>query len=184
VIARVKTRTRVALHEPQVRPLPMTGSTTRPRWRTRTPSPRFRSPRSVDRPRQKREATVLDVHAGDTPPDALARDRCRWQMSWLADRRPRPPSQEQTRLPVASWPETLRLQLRGQPRHSVLAHAPRSLLIPCGNHRRRCCHGSISNAVTIRQHSAKIDVSSSSRSARTSRGTRKVPLIDSCDPRA
>ena len=38
---------------------------------------------------------------------------------------------------MANRPETRRLQLRGQPRHCAhqVAHAPRSLLIPHGNHR-------------------------------------------------
>jgi hypothetical protein len=37
--------------------------------------------------------------------------------------------------------ETRRLQLRGQPRHCVrVARAPRSLLIPCGNHQGRASH--------------------------------------------
>lgn len=37
----------------------------------------------------------------DTPPNALARDRCWWQISWLAGHRRRPPSQEHKLLPVA-----------------------------------------------------------------------------------
>src|SRR5262249_24306145 len=37
--------------------------------------------------------------------------------------------------------ETRRLQLRGQPRHCVReVRAPRSLLIPCGNHRGQTSH--------------------------------------------
>ena len=71
----------------------------------------------------------------DTPPNAFARDRCWWQVSWLAGPRFRPPSQ----VPFgAQWhfrSQARRSQLRGQPRGYVQAHAPRSLLIPCGNHR-------------------------------------------------
>jgi len=72
----------------------------------------------------------------DTPPAAPARDFLRWQVSWLTGRRLRPPSQEHAKLPVAIRSQARRLQLRGQPRHCAGAHVPRSLLIPCGNHRR------------------------------------------------
>jgi hypothetical protein len=52
-----------------------------------------------------------------TPPDAFARDHCRWQVSWLAGRRFGPPSQRPDGPQWHSWPSARRLQLRGQLRN-------------------------------------------------------------------
>src|SRR5205814_5961245 len=53
----------------------------------------------------------------------------RWQVSWLADRRFRPPSRETEYFPVASMAGALRLQLRGQPRNCVREHTHRIPLL-------------------------------------------------------
>ena len=55
----------------------------------------------------------------DTPPNALARDHDWWQVSWLAGRRLRPPSQEQIGPQWLFWPSARRLQLRGQLRNCI-----------------------------------------------------------------
>ena len=74
----------------------------------------------------------------DTPPAAPARDSCGGRSPGsrvlAADHLPK-----NTRSQWHLWSEARRLQLRGQPRRCAQAHAPRSLLIPCGNHRRPSC---------------------------------------------
>jgi hypothetical protein len=54
----------------------------------------------------------------DTPPKAFAYDHDRWQVSWLAGRRFKPPSQGWNPQ-WQSWPSARRLQLRGQPRNFI-----------------------------------------------------------------
>jgi hypothetical protein len=54
----------------------------------------------------------------DTPPNVLACDHDWRQVSWLAGRRPSPPSQ--TRMSSGYWRKARRLQLRGQPRNRTL----------------------------------------------------------------
>ena len=100
-------------------------------------SPRFRLIGGPIRPSADRKSTGLKHNIRTPRPTRSRVTRCWWQISWLTGHRLAPPSQEQTR-PVANWRKTSRLQLRGQPRHCRRACAPRSLLIPCGNHRGRC----------------------------------------------
>jgi hypothetical protein len=110
-----------------------------PQRRKRHPSPRPLAVSHRASPRQRPSNDRTPRLRQDTPPDALARDRCWWQISWLAGRCIRPPSQDHD---CSQWQyrsEAHRLQLRGQPRRCARnnVHAPRSLLIPFGNHRHQ-----------------------------------------------
>jgi hypothetical protein len=97
VVFRIKAARRVEkagtrTPRPRRRPLKLTGNTSRLKGDKRPVTAiladevRFRPLRGLHNNRTKTRQ--------DTPPDALARDRCRWQISWLAGRCLRPPSQE------------------------------------------------------------------------------------------
>ena len=106
----------------------------------------------------------------ETPRPMRTRVTRRWQVSWLAADRLRPPSQERERSQWQTSSKALRLQLRGQPRHCARdVNAPRSLLIPCGNHHQSSCrlllitsispneaHDEISIAVVYSPHSRRL----------------------------
>ena len=128
-----------------------------PRRRARIPSPRFRPLRSVVA-LDRLKATGLDVHARTPRPTrsrvTVAGGRCPGSRIPVCGRLPR---SKQT--PSGKFGRRLSAYSCGGSRGIVCSHAPRSLLIPCGNHRHRCCHGWISDAVTIRQRLAKIDAS-------------------------
>src|SRR5437016_14684494 len=63
-----------------------------------------------------------------------------WQVSWLAGRRFRPPSQETLHFPVASMAGDSPPTVAGAAAAlCAQAHAPHSLLIPCGSQRRHPC---------------------------------------------
>ena len=85
-------------------------------WRRTNLSPRFWLIGGPIRPCADRKTNRTLQLRQDTPPNALARDRCWWQIYWLAGLSFRPPSQERERPQWQYWPKTLRLQLRGQPR--------------------------------------------------------------------
>src|SRR3954471_9285178 len=70
-----------------------------------------------------------------TPRLLRPRVTSRWQVSWLTGHRRRPPSREHTPFSVALFGRRLAAYSCGGSRGIVQAHAPRSLLIPCGNHR-------------------------------------------------
>ena len=92
----------------------------------------WRSAFALDGDRKQPDLTLRQ----DTPPNALARDRCWWQISWLAGHCPWPPSQERYSFPVARLAVDSPLTVAGAAAALCAeAHAPRSLLIPCGNHR-------------------------------------------------
>ena len=119
---------------PRRRPLKLTGNTSRPGGDKR-PVTAILADEVRFRPYADRTTTGLDS------PGHPAR-RARALPLPVADLLARgslcPAAFPGASLPVALWPNTHRLQLRGQPRHCVRhlhAHAPRSLLIPCGNHR-------------------------------------------------
>ena len=68
---------------------------------------------------QRPETTELELYARTPRPTRSRVTRCWWQIYWLAGQCLRPPSQEQVHSQWQYWPKTLRLQLRGQPRHCV-----------------------------------------------------------------
>ena len=85
----------------------------------------------------------------NTPPGAYARDHCRWQISWLAGRRLRPPSQER-RVPSGLMAGDSPLTVAGAAAAlPVLTSAPRSLLIPCGNHQVKTLHGDLEPSTAL-----------------------------------
>ena len=92
------------------------------------------SPRTVaDLRRTRLRADKGQFLHQDTPPNAFARDRCWWQVSWLAGRRSSTAFPGSLSAPsgisVASSPLTVA--------GAAAALSPRSLLIPCGNHHRK-----------------------------------------------
>jgi hypothetical protein len=121
---------------PRSRPRMKTGNTPRPKRRN---EPRHSRPLAVfgscPRPHRSRTTTELDVDARDTPPERSRVTRCWWQISWLAGHCLQPPSREMD-LPVASAGRRLSAYSCGGSRGVVskTRSAPRSLLIPCGNH--------------------------------------------------
>ena len=84
--------------------------------------------------------TVRCDRSGNIRTPRLLRPRVTPAVAGLLARGSSPPTTfPRTAFSVALWSEARRLQLRGQPRRCAQAHAPRSLLIPCGNHRRPSC---------------------------------------------
>jgi hypothetical protein len=68
----------------------------------------------------------------DTPPSALARDRCWWQISWLAGRCLRPPSREFENPSGEIGRRLTAYSCGGSRGFERMTLAPRSLLIPTG----------------------------------------------------
>src|SRR3954447_14734227 len=69
-----------------------------------------------------------------TPRLLRPRVTSRWQVSWLTGHRRRPPSREHAPFSVALLVGGSPLTVAGAAA-ALCKHAPRSLLIPCGNHR-------------------------------------------------
>jgi hypothetical protein len=134
-------RERSAGTRPRVRPLSMTGNSATPQRRNRNPSPAILAvARSAIRPGQQPHTAGLLRLRQDTPPNAFARDSL-----LVADVLAR------GSLPSATFPgfrnpsghagRRLAAHSCGGSRGIACpqARAPRSLLIPCGNHRHRSC---------------------------------------------
>src|SRR5262249_46163604 len=96
----------------------------------------------VTRDRSDSAIALRGIHADftshrNTPSNALARDYDWWQMSWLAGRRCRPPSQERLRVPSGLIGRQLSAYSCGGSRGIGRASNARTAFpfdVPCGNH--------------------------------------------------
>jgi hypothetical protein len=99
-------------------------------------SPRFRLIGGPIRPSADRKPTGLKHNIRTPRPTRSRVTRCWWQISWLTGHRLWPPSQKHQMLPVAYSAEDSPLTVAGAAAalRDRSSRAPRSLLIPCGNH--------------------------------------------------